>query len=150
VGTGALAVTVIGYKSWSVRVPADNHSAWLLVGTEAFRKDASYKGPGNAKEFIMRSHPMLAATALLATGILAPAIGSAQNGPSAEQIIKSLTPGPPTTITHRGIRIAPPGAMGSRERQRQHPRQHPPSASPYNLRTDPPNLRHKQCTSSTT
>ena len=54
----------------------------------------------------MRSHAMLAATALLAAGILAPTIGSAQSGPSTEQIIKSLTPTTPSGAT-RGLRLAP-------------------------------------------
>ena len=58
----------------------------------------------------MRSHAMLAATALLATGILAPATGFAQSGPSAEQIIKSLTPPDQPPGTARGIRLAPPAA----------------------------------------
>jgi OmpA-OmpF porin, OOP family len=54
----------------------------------------------------MRSHTVLAATALLAAGILAPSIGSAQGGPSTEQIIKSLTPTNPSGAT-RGLRLAP-------------------------------------------
>ena len=58
----------------------------------------------------MRSHVTLAATALLATGILAPAIGSAQSGPSTEQIIKSLTPSDQPSPMGRGIRLAPPAA----------------------------------------
>jgi OmpA-OmpF porin, OOP family len=63
-----------------------------------------------AKELVMRSHVTLAATALLATGILAPAIGSAQSGPSTEQIIKSLTFPDQPSPTNRGIRLAPPSA----------------------------------------
>jgi OOP family OmpA-OmpF porin len=59
----------------------------------------------------MRSHPMLAATALFAASILAPAISSAQSNPSTEQIIKALTPvGPPTTTDRRGIRLVAPAA----------------------------------------
>jgi outer membrane protein OmpA-like peptidoglycan-associated protein len=60
----------------------------------------------------MRHHAILAATALLATGILAPAVGLAQSGPSTEQIIKSLTPTSPTGAT-RGLRIAPATAAPS-------------------------------------
>jgi OOP family OmpA-OmpF porin len=59
----------------------------------------------------MRRHVTLAITALLATGILAPAIGSAQSGPSAEQIIKSLTPSDqPFPANRRGIRLVAPAA----------------------------------------
>jgi OmpA-OmpF porin, OOP family len=54
----------------------------------------------------MRSHVMLAATALLSVGILTPAIGRAQGGPTTEQIIKSLTPTAPSGAT-RGIRLGP-------------------------------------------
>jgi outer membrane protein OmpA-like peptidoglycan-associated protein len=35
-------------------------------------------------------------------------MGSAQNGPSPEQIIKSLTPRSPTTADPRGFRLGPP------------------------------------------
>ena len=53
---------------------------------------------------------LLTATALLATGIGAPALGSGQNAPSPEQIIKSLTPiGAPAPMG-RGIRVGPTGA----------------------------------------
>jgi OmpA-OmpF porin, OOP family len=65
---------------------------------------------GNAKELVMRSNVTLAATALLATGILAPVIGSAQSVPSTERIIKSLTPTSPPSTDRRGIRLAPPAA----------------------------------------
>jgi OmpA-OmpF porin, OOP family len=58
----------------------------------------------------MRSDVILAATALLATGILAPAIGSAQSAPSTEQIIKSLTFPDQPSSANRGIRLAPPSA----------------------------------------
>jgi OmpA-OmpF porin, OOP family len=54
----------------------------------------------------MRSHAMLAASALLAVGVLVPAIGAAQSGPSTEQIIKSLTPTNPSGAT-RGLRLGP-------------------------------------------
>jgi outer membrane protein OmpA-like peptidoglycan-associated protein len=57
----------------------------------------------------MRSRALLAATALLITGIFAPVIGSAQSPPSPEQIIKSLTPIRAPTPTDRGIRVAPTG-----------------------------------------
>ena len=63
----------------------------LLIGTKTGRM--SVTGAGNVKEIAMRSHPMLSAAALLAAGLFAPAIGSAQSGPSADEIIKSLTPG---------------------------------------------------------
>jgi len=51
-------------------------------------------------------HVLLSATALLAALVLSPAAGSAQNSPSPQQIIKSLTP---TSITGptRGIRLTP-------------------------------------------
>ena len=55
----------------------------------------------------MRAPAVLAATALLAAGILAPAIGSAQSAPSPEQIIKSLTPTGASGAT-RGFRVGPP------------------------------------------
>jgi OOP family OmpA-OmpF porin len=58
----------------------------------------------------MRSYVILVVTALLATVILAPAIGSAQSGPSTEQIIKSLTFPDQPSPTNRGIRLTPPSA----------------------------------------
>jgi OOP family OmpA-OmpF porin len=54
----------------------------------------------------MPSHAVPAAMALLAAVILAPATGSAQSGPSAEQIVKSLTP-TTTSGPMRGIRVGP-------------------------------------------
>jgi hypothetical protein len=57
----------------------------------------------------MRRQPMLAATAVLATGIFIPAIGFAQSGPSAEEIVKSLTPTNPGS-TDRGLAYAPTAA----------------------------------------
>jgi OmpA-OmpF porin, OOP family len=54
----------------------------------------------------MRTHAVLAAVVLLAAGTLAPATGSAQSGPSAEQIVKSLTPTGASGTT-RGIRVGP-------------------------------------------
>lgn len=45
--------------------------------------------------------------AVLAAGALVPAIGLAQPNPSADQIIKSLTPGQDLSTTTRGIRIGP-------------------------------------------
>jgi outer membrane protein OmpA-like peptidoglycan-associated protein len=60
-------------------------------------------------ELVMRSHVLLTAAALLATGIFAPALGSAQSVPSADQIINSLTPiGAPAPMS-RGIRVVPTG-----------------------------------------
>jgi outer membrane protein OmpA-like peptidoglycan-associated protein len=64
----------------------------------------------------MRCHATLVATALLATGILAPAISSAQSAPSTEQIIKSLTPSDQPSLTNRGIRLAPPSARHGQSR----------------------------------
>jgi OmpA-OmpF porin, OOP family len=54
----------------------------------------------------MSTPAVLAVVALLAAGILAPASGSAQSSPSAEQIVKSLTP---TSVSGalRGIRVGP-------------------------------------------
>jgi OOP family OmpA-OmpF porin len=54
----------------------------------------------------MRTPAALAAIALLAAGILAPATGSAQSAPSADQIVKSLTP---TGVSGavRGLRLGP-------------------------------------------
>ena len=48
----------------------------------------------------------LAAIALLAAGMLSPSTGSAQGGPSTQDIVKSLTP-TNTTGTTRGIRVGP-------------------------------------------
>jgi outer membrane protein OmpA-like peptidoglycan-associated protein len=45
--------------------------------------------------------------AALAAGTLVPAAGRAQPNPSADQIIKSLTPGESLGTTTRGIRIGP-------------------------------------------
>jgi outer membrane protein OmpA-like peptidoglycan-associated protein len=61
----------------------------------------------------MRSHTTAAAVALLAVGIFT-AGASAQNVPSPDQIIKSLTPTGPSGPT-RGIRLQPatPGNTGS-------------------------------------
>jgi outer membrane protein OmpA-like peptidoglycan-associated protein len=56
------------------------------------------------------------ATALLAAGILAPAIGSAESGPSTEQIITSLTFPEQPSPTSRGIRLAPPSASHGQSR----------------------------------
>ena len=58
----------------------------------------------------MRANPALATFAMLAAGMFVPAAGFAQSSPSAEQIVKSLTP----TSTHgttRGIRVAPTTAQ---------------------------------------
>jgi len=49
--------------------------------------------------------PVMAA--LFAAGALLPATGRAQSNPSADQIIKSLTPGAGMDTTTRGIRIGP-------------------------------------------
>jgi outer membrane protein OmpA-like peptidoglycan-associated protein len=57
----------------------------------------------------MCSRAMLAAAAFFATGIFAPAIGSAQSAPSPEQILKSLTPTRAPAPSERGIRVAPTG-----------------------------------------
>jgi outer membrane protein OmpA-like peptidoglycan-associated protein len=57
----------------------------------------------------MRRQAILAATALMAASVLSPAIGFAQSSPSAEQIVRSLTPTSTTGAT-RGIRIAPTAA----------------------------------------
>jgi OmpA-OmpF porin, OOP family len=54
----------------------------------------------------MPSHAVPAAMALLAAVILAPATGSAQSGPTPEQIVKSLTP-TTTSGPTRGIRVGP-------------------------------------------
>ena len=54
----------------------------------------------------MPSRAVPAAMALLAAAILAPATGLAQSGPSAEQIVKSLTP-TTTSGPTRGIRVGP-------------------------------------------
>jgi outer membrane protein OmpA-like peptidoglycan-associated protein len=54
----------------------------------------------------MRRDVMVAITALLAAGTIAPTPGLAQGGPSTEQIIKSLTPTSPSGAT-RGIRVGP-------------------------------------------
>lgn len=53
----------------------------------------------------MRSNAVLA-TVFLTAGILVPGIASAQGNPSAEQIIKSLTPTGPSDAT-RGLRLKP-------------------------------------------
>jgi outer membrane protein OmpA-like peptidoglycan-associated protein len=55
----------------------------------------------------MRNHAVLAVTALLIGGTLAPAVGLAQVSPSTEQIIKSLVPTAPSGAT-RGIHLGPP------------------------------------------
>jgi OmpA-OmpF porin, OOP family len=57
----------------------------------------------------MRRQAIVAASALLAASVLSPAIGFAQSSPSAEQIVRSLTP-TSTTGPTRGIRIAPTAA----------------------------------------
>lgn len=54
----------------------------------------------------MRPHAVLAAIALLAVSILAPATGDAQSGPTPEQIVKSLTPTGVSGAT-RGLRLGP-------------------------------------------
>ena len=54
----------------------------------------------------MRTHAVLAAMALQAAVILAPETGVAQSVPSAEQIVKSLTPTTTSGAT-RGIHIGP-------------------------------------------
>ena len=54
----------------------------------------------------MRTPAVLAAIAVLTAGCLSPAAGSAQSPPSAEQIVKSLTPTHVSGAT-RGLRIAP-------------------------------------------
>ena len=54
----------------------------------------------------MRATIALAA-ALLAAGALTPLAGWAQNNPSADQIVKSLTPGQSMEPTTRGIRAVP-------------------------------------------
>jgi outer membrane protein OmpA-like peptidoglycan-associated protein len=78
--------------------------------------DDEFASATHTKELVMRSHVTLAATALLATGILAPAVGSAQSAPSTEQIIKSLTFPDQPSPTNRGIRVAPPSASHGRSR----------------------------------
>jgi OOP family OmpA-OmpF porin len=57
----------------------------------------------------MRTQAALAAIAMLAAGALSPSIGSAQSSPSAEQIVKSLTPTSTLGAT-RGIRVGPSAA----------------------------------------
>lgn len=59
----------------------------------------------------MRVHTLLATTALLVGGALCPAL--AQQSPSSQQILKSLTPSPGMDNTTRGIRIAPQGGSGA-------------------------------------
>jgi OOP family OmpA-OmpF porin len=54
----------------------------------------------------MRTPAVLAAVAMLAVGVLAPVAGSAQNGPTPEQIVKALTPTGALGTT-RGIRVGP-------------------------------------------
>jgi outer membrane protein OmpA-like peptidoglycan-associated protein len=58
----------------------------------------------------MRTQAVLAAVAMLAAGILAPAVGLAESDPSAAQIVKALTPTGLSGPT-RGLRVAP-GATG--------------------------------------
>lgn len=59
----------------------------------------------------MRLSTLLATTALVLSGALGPALAQAQQNPSSQQILKSLTPTPGMNDTTRGIRIAP--AQGS-------------------------------------
>ena len=74
----------------------------------------------------MRNPAMLAAIALLTTGMLVPATGSAQSNPSTDQIIKSLMPTAPTGAT-RGIRIGPgPTAQPQSPQSPQSPTATPP------------------------
>ena len=54
----------------------------------------------------MHARTTLAALAMLTAGAMSPTIGWAQGGPSAEQIVKSLTPTGAQGPT-RGIRLAP-------------------------------------------
>lgn len=68
----------------------------------------------------MRSSVLLTGTALLATGIFAPAPSSAQSAPSPEQIIKSLTPTGTPAPMGRGIRIAPTGVSQTSAQSRAH------------------------------
>jgi OmpA-OmpF porin, OOP family len=56
----------------------------------------------------MRVCMLLATTALLLGGGLAPALAQAQQNPTPEQILKSLTPTPGMENTSRGIRFATP------------------------------------------
>jgi OOP family OmpA-OmpF porin len=65
------------------------------------------------KEPAMRTHALLAASIMLTASILVPAIGSAQQNPSTDEILKSLTPG-----VQRGIRLAPAGQQGAPAPQR--------------------------------
>ncbi len=54
----------------------------------------------------MHTRIALATIALLAAGMLSPSTGSAQGGPSTQDIVKSLTPTNGTGTT-RGIRVGP-------------------------------------------
>lgn len=54
----------------------------------------------------MRNRITLVAIVLLAAGMLSPSTGSAQGGPSTQDIVKSLTPTNATGAT-RGIRVGP-------------------------------------------
>lgn len=56
----------------------------------------------------MRTSAVLAASAMLATSIVLPETGLAQQNPSTDEILKSLTPG-----VQRGIRLAPVGGQGA-------------------------------------
>ncbi len=56
----------------------------------------------------MRTHTLLAASAMFAASIGLSATGWAQQNPSTDEILKSLTPG-----VQRGIRLAPVGAQGA-------------------------------------
>ncbi len=55
----------------------------------------------------MRTHALVAASAMLAASIVLPATGLAQQNPSTDEILKSLTPG-----VQRGIRLVPAGQQG--------------------------------------
>ena len=62
------------------------------------------------KEPVSRFHigTLLAASAMLAASIVLPATGLAQQNPSTDEILKSLTPG-----VQRGIRLVPAGQQGA-------------------------------------
>jgi OmpA-OmpF porin, OOP family len=54
----------------------------------------------------MRTHALVAASAMLVASLVVAATGRAQQNPSTDEILKSLTPG-----VQRGIRLAPVGGQ---------------------------------------
>ena len=56
---------------------------------------------------MIRATTLLAGAALLAIGVLTPSGSWAQGNPSADQIVKSLTPNQQMETTTRGIRMVP-------------------------------------------